>query len=103
MDASTHRAISRGSTTFAIRGIQPASIQALPSDAHLDSGVKVPMPIQAPLFCRARPYAASRATSLDVSWTILEAPDRPVDRRSSGRPAACRRQKPILTIGRYVI
>src|SRR5262245_21071326 len=50
MDASTHRAISRGFTTFTIRGIQPASIQALPSDAHLDSGVKVPMPIQAPLF-----------------------------------------------------
>src|SRR5215467_11216152 len=25
-----------------------------------------------PLFCRARPYAASRRTSLDVSWTILD-------------------------------
>jgi hypothetical protein len=52
-------------------------------------------------------YAASRATSLDVSSIILEALARrgflSVDRRSSGRPAACRRQKPTLTIGRYVI
>ena len=50
------------------------------------------MPIQAPLFCRA---------DLDVSRMILEALTRrgflPVDRRSSGRPAACQRQKPTLT------
>jgi len=50
------------------------------------------MPIQAPLFCRA---------DLDVSRMILEALTRrgflPVDRRASGRPAACQRQKPTLT------
>src|SRR6266566_8588585 len=50
------------------------------------------MPIQAPLFCRA---------DLDVSRMILEALTRrgflPVDRRSSGRPAACQRQKPTFT------
>src|SRR5262245_58295881 len=81
-----------------------AHIQALPSDAHL--GI-TPYPDPGPsFFCRARPYAASRATSLDVH-IMLEALARrgflSVDRRASGRPAACRRRKPTLTIGRYLI
>jgi hypothetical protein len=67
VDAGTHTGNIEG--IYHLRHpITAASIQAQPCDAHLGSGVKPPMPIQAPLFCRARPYAASGAISLDVSW-----------------------------------
>src|SRR6516164_6803807 len=53
MDASTHTSNieriyhPRNPTNAA------ASIQTLPNDAHLGSGVKAPMPIRQPLFCAA--------------------------------------------------
>ena len=61
------------------------------------------MPIQAPLFSAAPALRGIQASSLDILWMILEALTRrgflSAARRSSasGRPAACRRQKPTLT------